>query len=101
MEILIKNKKLEILYCKGRHSKCKLPEYVVDKFIRAINYIEASENIFDLMNRKGFNFEKLKGNNLFSIKIDCQYRLEFAIEFSDEYKTKGKVIIFELSKHYE
>ena len=47
-------------------------------------------------------FEKLAGYpNRFSICITRKHRLEFEIEFEDEQRTFGRVLIVTVSKHYE
>lgn len=103
METDIDNKNLTHLYIKGSNSKYKFVDSrLYRKFIEKINRIEASNDINDLRNPPSNNFEKLEGfKNKFSIRLDKKHRLEFKIEFTDAEKTKGKVSILDISKHYE
>lgn len=66
-----------------------------------VQQLEAAFDIYDLWKTTSLNFEKLEGyENRFSLRIDRKYRLEIEMEWEDEERTKGKVIILELSKHY-
>lgn len=65
-----------------------------------VQQLEASQNIYDLRTNS-VNFEKMKGyENRFSVRLQDKWRLEFEIDFIDENKTMGKVVIVELSNHY-
>ena len=70
--------------------------------MKRITSIENADTIYDLRIPPSMSFESLDGyENRFSIRIDRKYRLEFEIDFEDAEKTKGKVSILEISKHYE
>lgn len=102
MELEFKTRHLRDLYEKGRSKKYKLQTWLVERFVDRIDRIEAAETIFDLREPPSMKFEALEGHaNKFSIRLNDQYRLEFEIEFSDKEKTKGNVMVIEVSKHYE
>jgi len=102
MEFDFSNRHLKELYENGYSKKFKLPKGLAKIFIERINRIEAAMTIYDLLEPPSMKFKKLEGiKKRFSIRINNQYRLEFEIEFEDEAKSKGKVIIKDVSKHYE
>ncbi|MCF7791799.1 MAG: type II toxin-antitoxin system RelE/ParE family toxin [Victivallales bacterium] len=101
MELDFKTKHLVDLYTKGKSRKYKLPKGVPLKFVERIGKIEAADTINDLREPPSMKFEKLQGyDNRFSIRINQQYRLVFEIEFKDEEKTFGDVLILDISNHY-
>ncbi len=100
MEFVFKNKHLEDLYTKGKSKKYKLPEHIKRSFVKKVLIIEAANNIYDLRHPPSNKFEKLQGNDLYSIRVQDKYRLEFRIDFEDESQTQGKVTITNLSNHY-
>lgn len=103
MEVRFSNEYLEQLY-KGAElkGKPKYQEYIVEKFIKRVELLKQIENSKELIKFKSLNFEKLKGDkmDLYSIRIDKQYRLEFGL-VNDLISLIEIVIIEELSKHYE
>ena len=103
MEFGFSNKYLVELYTKGRSRKYSFMDKVLcNKLVERINRLEAAKDIFDLRNPSSMEFEKLAGNpNRFSIRITRKYRLEFEIEFEDKKRTFGRVLIVNVSKHYE
>jgi len=101
LEIEFDNRKLRDLYEKGTSKKYRLDKRVLEKFFMRVQQLEASVSIYDLRNTPSLNFERIKRTkNLFSIRLDKAYRLEFRIEFKDKKRTKGKIIVKEISKHY-
>jgi len=65
-----------------------------------VQQIEAANTIHDLWNTPSLNFEYLKSEKIYSIRLDGGYRLEFDVEWTNEEKTTGKFLIKEISKHY-
>ncbi len=101
MEFEFKNKNLAVLYEKGKHRKYRLPEPVIKKFFMRIQQIEAARDIYDFWKTPALKFEKLQGyENRYSLRVDRGYRLEIEMEWWNDNKTVGKVLILELSKHY-
>lgn len=100
MEVEFYNKELIKLYESGKSKRYRLQPIVLKKFSMRIQQIEAAITIHDLWKNPSLNFEHLKSQNIYSIRVDLAYRLEFEIEWQDENKTVGKFIIKELSNHY-
>ena len=97
-----KNKRLLKLYTEGRSSKYRFPRGVIEKFFMRIAHFEAAQDIYDLWPTASLHFEKLKRYmNRYSVRINESYRLEFDIQWQNREKTVGKIIIIEISKHYE
>ena len=102
MEFEFKDNNLLDLYTKGKSRKYRFEKNVIRNFVKRVVSIENSNTIFDLRKPPSMRFEKLEGyQNSFSIRINGQFRLEFDINFEDENKTKGKVEILTISKHYK
>lgn len=103
MEVDIGNKNLINLYEKGSNSKYRfVDKNLYRKFLERINRLVAANDINDLRNPPSNRFEKLVGyDNKFSIRLDKKHRLEFIINFIDDSKTKGNVLIIDITKHYE
>jgi len=102
LEIEFKNKKVLELYQKGGSEKYSFGRTVVEKFSSRIEALQAAAGIYDLWQSPSLHFEKLEGHDSrYSVRIDRKYRLEFNIEWTDIKKTTGKVIIINISKHYE
>ena len=101
MEVHIGNKELVKLYETGKSRKLKLPQNVIDKFFACIQKIDAATDIYDFWNDKALNFKHLQGENIYSMRLTIQFRLEMTIEWSNNSCTIGIVNITEISKHYE
>lgn len=101
MEFYFKNKNLAELYEKGISKKYKLPDTIIKKFMRAVAIFEAAQNIYDIWKAPSLHFEKLQGKrNAYSTRLSKKWRLEIEIEWENEEKTTGTVIITEISSHY-
>ena len=73
----------------------------VDSAEAEVAQIEAAENIYDLWNDKGLNFEKLKGTeNSYSMRLKLKYRLEMEIDWINSELTIGDFLITDISNHY-
>ena len=102
MEIEIRNKRILRLYREGESTKYRLGATAIEKFFMRIEALQAATFIQDLWKSASLHFEKMAGyENRFSIRIDGKFRLEIEIEWKDADKTTGKIIIAEISKHYE
>ena len=100
MEFDFSNKELIKLYETGKSKKYQLQPAVLKKFFMRIQQIEAAITIHDLWKNPSLNFEHLKSEDVYSIRVDKKYRLEFTVDWQNDEKTIGKFIIRELSKHY-
>lgn len=103
MEVRFSNEELEELYAgellKG---KPKYQQNVIEKFIKRVDLLKQVESSKDLVEFRTLNFEILKGKKqeLYSIRVNKQYRLEFGLE-NDIINLQEIATIEELSKHYE
>lgn len=87
---------LEDLYYLGKGAS-KLPDFIVRAFFRKVQFIKNAKNENDLRALKGNHFEKMEGKkNLYSIRLNDQYRLEFALDKSDG----TTIIVQRISNHY-
>lgn len=101
MEIIFKNRHILELYEKGKSKKFRFGRKVLELFFMRIQELEAASDIYDLWNKPSLNFEKLEGHrNRYSIRIDRDYRLEFETQWKNRKKSRGIVIIKDISKHY-
>lgn len=80
------NKNLLDLYQNGESKKYPLQQDILTKYFMRIQQLEIAESIYD--------FWKIP-------KLNKKWRLEFYIDFENEEKTIGTILIKELSKHYE
>lgn len=96
---------LRELYVEGRctNKKYKFQPQVVKKFQKRIDTLLAAGRKEDLFVFHSLNFEALHGDKegLFSIRVDGQYRLEFAIEEQGPEPIITIAFITELSNHYK
>lgn len=102
MEVEFRNKELLRLYETGKSRKYRLNRQVLRKFFMRVQQLEAAENMYDLWKTPSLKFERLKRTeSRFSVRVDAAYRLEIEMHWQDDKKTKGKVLILEMSKHYK
>lgn len=101
MEVKFDNNELERLFQTGKSQKLKFPPEVIKKLPMRYRVIQAAVTIYDFWKSPALKFEKLEGNNLFSMRINEQWRLELSIEFTDKERTVGKVCIERISNHYK
>ena len=101
MNFTFRNKELEKLYVTRKSKKLKLPNDIIEKFFARLQQIEAANDIYDLWNDKGLNFEKLTNTeNSYSMRLKIKYRLEMDIDWKNNELTIGDFIITDISNHY-
>lgn len=105
MNIAFENSSLEELYTTGKtsdHQYKRLPQDIIKRFIKVVNYIKAVRKLEDLFLIKSLHYEKKKGdlNGVDAVWINKQYRLLFYTS-PDEEGIIVNALIFEISKHYE
>jgi toxin HigB-1 len=101
MNFTFRNKELEKLYVTGKSKKLKLPNDIIEKFFARLQQIDAANDIYDLWNDKGLNFEKLTNTeNSYSMRLKIKYRLEMDIDWTNNELTIGDFIITDISNHY-
>lgn len=102
MEVDFLNKDLEELYTKGRSKKYKnVPPNIVHKMVRAVDILESCSSIQEIWKFPAYKFEKLQGNERYSMRMNIVWRLELTVKWIDETKTQVEIINLEdLTKHY-
>ncbi|MEP1152198.1 MAG: type II toxin-antitoxin system RelE/ParE family toxin [Balneola sp.] len=103
MDVNCSNTKLQNIYETGKPSKkYRLSQDIIDKFIMRVDALIAAETIHDLWKHPALNFEKLKGSDeVYSLRLNKQYRLEVSIEWTNNEKTIGVIDVLEISNHYD
>ncbi|MDR2556281.1 MAG: type II toxin-antitoxin system RelE/ParE family toxin [Bacteroidales bacterium] len=105
MEIQFDKQYLQELYEKGKSTdkKYRFQPQIISKYRKIIDVLEGIQIVTDLFRFNSLRYEKLQGNKkeISSVRINDQYRIEFAeIKNADE----TVVVIFnilELSNHYK
>ncbi len=102
MDFRFENKELEKLYTTGRSKKYRLPKDITEKFFARMWQIEAANDIHDLWNDKGLNFERLLNSksSSYSMRSKLKYRLEMIVEWYNPDQSIGEFIITDISVHY-
>ena len=105
MNIAFESSSLEELYTTGKTSDRlykRLPQDIIKRFIKVVNYIKAVRRLEDLFSIKSLHYEKKKGdlNGVDAVWINNQYRLLFYSSPNEE-GIIVNALLFEISKHYE
>jgi proteic killer suppression protein len=97
------NKGLEELYTKGTSKKfSKVPPEIARKLVRAVDVLESSSNIQDIWKFPAYKFEKLEGNERYSMRLNRRWRLELTVRWVDDTKNTVDVIkLVDLTPHYK
>ena len=104
MEWEFENEELVDLYVSGKSRKFRgLPEHIIQKFFARLQSIEAATSIHDLQTNASMKFKRLSGKkkNMYSVRLNKKWRLEFKINWDDEERTRGYFYITDISNHYE
>lgn len=104
MVIEYKQEYLRELYDDGKCSdkKHRFQPQVIAKYQKRIDTLIAATKKEDLFIFRSLSFEALRGDKegLFSIRVDKQYRIEFAIREEGSEQVISIAEIYELSNHY-
>ena len=102
MEVDFLNKDSEELYTKGRSKKYKdVPLNIAQKMVKAVEVLKTSSSIQDIRKFPAYKFEKLQGNDRYSMRMNIVWRLELTVKWIDEKKVHVEIINLEdLTKHY-
>ncbi len=100
MEVVFDNKNIKELYETGKNRKYRIPPIVLEKFNICIDVLVEAKTINDLWLKPALNFEKLKGIDKYSMRLNKKFRLEMSIQWENNEKTKGIVYILDISVHY-
>lgn len=115
MKVLYKTKKVEKLCTNEKHAIKELGKTVADKLLAAINILEVSENLKDILDFSIYHLHALRGNleGIFSMYLGKKTGYRLLLTPLDEnmqvidredmsfYTTAVCVEIVEVSKHYE
>ena len=104
MEVRFNETYLRMLYTEAKgDKKHRFQPQVIRKYIRIVDLMKAEMNVLGLTKYNSLRYEKLIGDKqeLSSVRINDQYRIEF-----EEYITDGETIaticnITDLSNHYD
>lgn len=100
MDFVIDNKSLIELYTTGKSRKLHFPKGIAQKFVERVSRIKAAMNIDDLRKPPSMKFEKLQGHaDLYSIRLNQQYRLIFQFTSVDKDIKTGKILIRDIWDH--
>ena len=96
---------LEELYITGSTQEkvyARLPEDIVKRYVKVVNYLKAARRIEELFQIKSLHYEKKTGNlkGVDAVWINDQYRLLF-YSSPDEDGIVVNVLLSDISKHYE
>lgn len=102
MKVDFQNRDLEELYTKGRSKKYKdVPLNIVQKMVKAVEVLKSSSSIQEIWKFPAYKFEKLQGNDRYSMRMNIVWRLELTVKWIDEKKIHVEIINLEdLTKHY-
>ncbi len=84
--------------------KSKFSKDIIKQYKKKVIILLTIKGVIELKQHKGLNFERLKGSlkDYYSIRLNKQYRLLFKIkEGIEEEIIIEKILITEISKHYE
>ncbi len=102
MHLIFRTLELEQLYLipiEDIKGKVPFQKNIIQQYKNRIVLLESIEKITDLYSFKSLHFEKLRGNKTgqSSIRLNDRYRLIIE-QISDEVE---KILVVEISKHYE
>ena len=104
MEIIFDKDYLRELYYEGKtgDKQHHYQPYIIKKYIRVLNILDAVDNITELRRFNSLCYEKLQGDKagIESVRVNDQYRIEFTSEDKDD-KHITICNIIELSNHYK
>ncbi len=104
MVIEFEKEYLKELYIAG---KCKNKKYrfnasIVKKYQMRIDTLIAANRIEDLFVFNSLNFEALSGSDLFSIRIDYHYRLQFKVRMEGSEPSVITICrVMDITNHYQ
>lgn len=105
MNVTFEDIALEELFLSGKTSAkkyCRLPQDVVKRYVKVVNYIKAASRIEDLFRVDSLHYEKKSGTlkGVEAVWITTQYRLLFHSSPNED-GIIVNALLEEISKHYE
>jgi toxin HigB-1 len=104
MNIRFNNEYLEKLFQnQAIRGKPRYSVEVILQFKKMILKLQFANNVRELHNLKGLNFEALKGDykGFYSVRVDKKYRLIISIQADDTIKINDILVIEDLTNHYQ
>ncbi|MDE6437302.1 MAG: type II toxin-antitoxin system RelE/ParE family toxin [Muribaculaceae bacterium] len=105
MIVIFEQAYLKELYERGRCSdkKHRFQPQIIKTYQRRIEQLQAVQSYEVLYQFNALNFEALKGDKLglYSIRVNNQYRIEFALDINSDVPSLTICNIVELSNHYK
>jgi len=104
MNLQFKNSYLEKLFeGKAVSGKPRYSSEVITKFKKAILKLKNADNIREIKNLKGLNFEALKGDlkGYYSVRVDYSYRLILTVDKNETLKITEILTVHDLTNHYQ
>lgn len=96
---------LQELYTEGKASskKHRFQPQIVAKYRKVVNLMKQQENVLGLTKYGSLHYEKLQGDKqgLSSVRVNDQYRIEFAESVEAGKQIATICSITELSNHYK
>ena len=96
---------LQELYIEGKASskKHRFQPQIVAKYRKVVNLMKQQENVLGLTKYGSLHYEKLQGDKqgLSSVRVNDQYRIEFAESVEAGKQIATICSITELSNHYK
>ncbi|GAB4489835.1 MAG: hypothetical protein OHK0019_07930 [Saprospiraceae bacterium] len=102
MTVKFNNDYLELLFLgKELSGRPQFSDEVVKKFKKTVLMLQYAENITQIQQLKGLNFELLKGDlkGWCSVRVDLKYRLILSVEGENLIAAEA-LIVEELTNHY-
>jgi len=105
MIVVFDKQYLKDLYEKGktRDKSYRFQPEIVRGYIKGVSFLLKADDIKDLLNIRGLNYEVLKGNKqgISSIRINDKYRLEFKVTTYKDGILIKICNILDISNHYK
>jgi plasmid maintenance system killer protein len=96
VKLKFKHESMELLYRDKDYQDRRLPNELRRAYIKKCFILETLENIQDLKNYRGLNFEHYKDH--YSIRVNNQRRIEFDY---DSYKNITIIEVLDITNHYK
>lgn len=104
MIVQFKNAYLEKLFeAKPISGKPRYSSEVVMKFKKTILKLKYADNIRQIKDQRGLNFEALKGDRkgYFSVRVDYSYRLILTVDHNEKISITEILTVHDLTNHYQ
>ena len=102
MTIKIEKRELYEIYQNLEKGKSKYSKEVKKAFVKTVKMLKNADNLAQIREFKGLNFEALKGDfkGKYSVRVDIKYRIILRKE-KDKILIEDILIIEDLTNHYQ